>query len=289
MNPQPYNEVPYVEINQIAPAKGTAIGAFWGKKVKRLTKELLKLPQADVKFIHEFEEGKYIRTMIVPPNVAVTGAEHKTPYKVVLKQGTIAVNVDGEIKTLTAPFEMDVPPGMERAGVTFDEEVVWTDIYDNPDNCQNIQELEARLFNIPDCGLLNHRLLADKSKEDYKIFLEQSGLSEPEIRLISEIKEDLIEMPEEYSVEVRESNIQGLGMFATKVFEVDEVVCPARLNGNRTPAGRFTNHSNEYNLVPVKKEEDIYMVASKKILPGDELLVDYRDMLSINFNITVEG
>ncbi len=77
-------------------------------------------------------------------------------------------------------------------------------------------------------------------------------------------------------------------MFATKAFEVDEVVCPARLNSNRTPAGRFTNHSNEYNLVPVKKEEDIYMVASKKILPGDELLVDYRDMLSINFNIMVK-
>ena len=167
-----YNNLPSVEINsvEIKPYKS------WADKVQSLTKAVLSMPQADVKFIHEFEEGKYIRTMVAPPNTVIVGAAHKTPYKVILKQGKIVVNVDGEMKTFSAPFEMDVPVGMERVGLSFDEEVIWTDIYDNPDNCQSIEDLEERLYIVPESGMLNHKLLSDGSSREVVLLTEKKEL-----------------------------------------------------------------------------------------------------------------
>jgi hypothetical protein len=36
--------------------------------------------------------------------------------------------------------------------------VVWVDIYDNPDDCKDIEVLEERLYVVPECGLLDNRL-----------------------------------------------------------------------------------------------------------------------------------
>jgi hypothetical protein len=134
----------------------------WGvplqQKIDALQEEMLKMPQANVVTLHEFTDGKYYRTMIAPPNTIIIGAEHKTPYKVRLKKGTIAVNIGTEIKMLTAPLEFDAPAGARRVGRVFDEELVWVDIYDNFDNCTDVDEIENKLYVIPECGLLDKRL-----------------------------------------------------------------------------------------------------------------------------------
>ncbi len=123
-----------------------------------LQDELLKMPQADIKTIHSFEEGKYFRKMVAPPNTVIVGAEHKSPYKVRLEKGTIAVNIGNEIRTLTAPMEFDAPAGARRVGLVGENELVWIDIYDNADDCTDIDELEKRLYVIPECGMLDKRL-----------------------------------------------------------------------------------------------------------------------------------
>jgi hypothetical protein len=114
------------------------------QKIENLQTELLKMPQADIKTIHAFAFGKYYRTIVVPPWVVLTGAAHKTDYKVKLEKGKIAVNVDDKVKILEAPCEFDAAAGAQRAGRVFEEEVVWTDIYDNPDDCT-----EHRRFRRP--------------------------------------------------------------------------------------------------------------------------------------------
>jgi hypothetical protein len=128
------------------------------QKIDVLQDELLKMPQADVKTIHSFEDGKYIRKMIAPPWSVIIGAEHKSPYKVRLEKGTISVNLGDEIHTLTAPMEFDAPAGARRVGRVFEDELEWVDIYDNPDNCTDIDEIEDRLYIIPECGMLDKRL-----------------------------------------------------------------------------------------------------------------------------------
>ena len=135
------------------------------EKVERLQEALLQMPQADVKFLHDFEPGKYIRTMIAPPWSVIVGAEHKTPYKVKLEKGTIAVNIDDEIKTLIAPLEFDAPAGIKRVGRVFEEELIWIDIYENPDDCTDIATIEDRLYIIPECGLMSNRMALEVKTE----------------------------------------------------------------------------------------------------------------------------
>ena len=127
------------------------------EKIVALQDELLKMEQADIVTEHTFMPGIYERKIIVPAWCVLTGAPHKTAYKVRLEKGTIAVNVGNEVKILTAPLEFDAGAGEQRVGRVFDEEVVWVDIYDNPDNCMDIEVLEDRLYEVPECGLLSNR------------------------------------------------------------------------------------------------------------------------------------
>ena len=245
------------------------------------------MPQADVQYLHSFEPGKYIRTMIAPPWTVIVGAEHKTPYKVKLEKGTIAVNIDEEIHTLKAPLEMDVPAGIKRVGQVFDQELIWIDIYENPDDCTDIATIEERLYVIPECGLMSNRVpkqLAEV-KDDYQLFLSQMGITQVEMDKIAAITDDLIDMPKEFFTERKSSKIHGDGLFAVKSFKMWEVVCPCRLEGKRTPGGRFVNHSHKSNLMPIKIGDDIYAIASKDIYKDEELLLNYRDMMSVNFGI----
>lgn len=127
-------------------------------KVEVLQVELLKMPQAEIKTIHTFLPNIYERTIEIPKNTVLTGAEHKTPYKVRLDKGTIAVTTSEGVKILTAPFAFDAPAGEQRVGLVFDEVVIWTDIYENPDNGTDIDVIENRLYVIPDCGLGENRV-----------------------------------------------------------------------------------------------------------------------------------
>lgn len=128
------------------------------EKIVRLQDELLKMEQADIVTEHTFMPGIYERKIIVPPWTVLTGAPHKTAYKVRLEKGTIAVNIGAEVKILTAPLEFDACAGEQRVGRVFDEEVVWVDVYENIDNCTDIPTLEDRLYVVPECGLGSNRV-----------------------------------------------------------------------------------------------------------------------------------
>lgn len=155
--------------------KEFALELSMNQKVKALEYELLAMPQADITTTHTFLPGVYERVITVPAWTVLTGAEHKTPYRVRLEKGTIAVNTDDGVKVLTAPCEFDAAAGMQRAGRVFDEEVVWVDIYDNPDNCTDLAVLEDRLYVVPECGLADSRTDAQKALIAYKLFLRQLG------------------------------------------------------------------------------------------------------------------
>ena len=134
-------------------------------KVVALQDELLKMEQVAIETVHTFRPGVYERKIIVPPWTVLTGAEHKTDYKVKLEKGTIAVNVDDEIRVLTAPCEFVAKAGAQRAGRVFDDEVVWVDVYENADDCTDIPTLEDRFYVVPECGLADNRARALKHEK----------------------------------------------------------------------------------------------------------------------------
>jgi hypothetical protein len=269
--------------------KGFEVAVPMAKRVKALQDELLKMPQANIVTTHRFLPGVYEREITIPAWTVLTGAEHKTAYRVRLEKGTIAVNTDDGVKVLTAPCEFESKAGMQRAGRVFDEEVVWVDVYDNPDNCTDLAVLENRLYAVPECGLADSRTDDQKARIDYGLFLHQLGTTDTEILKIVHIESDLIDMPDGWDVELKPSPIDGMGLFATRDFEVGEVVCPGRINGKRTPGGRFINHSPLHNITPVLVQDDIFAVAARKINAGDELLVDYRASMRVNFGFTMQG
>lgn len=258
-------------------------------KVLALQDELFKLPQADIVTEHTFLPKVYERKITIPPWVVLTGAEHKTPYRVRLEKGTIAVNTEDGVKVLTGPCEFEAAAGMQRAGRVFKDEVVWVDVYDNPDNCTDIAALEDRLYAVPECGLGDSRTMIQKAQIDYGAFLHQLGMTQAELDVIVYIDSDLMDMPKGVAVELRDSPIHGKGLFATCDFNAGDIVCPGRLDGKRTPGGRFINHSVDCNITPIKIDDDIYALAARKISAGDELLVDYRASMRVNFGFVLQG
>lgn len=207
-------------------------------QIENLQNELLKMPQADIVTEHKFYPGIYERKITIPAWTVLTGAAHKTDYKIRLEQGTIAVNVGDKVKIMTAPFEFEAKAGEQRVGRVFDQEVVWIDVYENPDNCQDLEILEERLYVVPKCGLGENRVALEitNAQADYKLFLEQIGLNQVEMDKIVTNEDDVIDMPEGHFVELRNSKIHGKGLFATKSFKKGDIVCPGRLDGKRTQA-----------------------------------------------------
>ena len=257
--------------------------------IHRLEKVLLSMPQADIRTEHKFLQGIYERKITIPPWTVLTGAEHKCAYRVRLEKGRIAVNTDSGPQLLTAPCEVDVPAGIKRAGRVLEQEVVWVDIYPNIDNCRDLKTIEERLYVLDENGLGENRTLAliERDNADYAKFLAQIGMTQERMDSIVKNETDLIPMPSGIDLELKPSRRHGMGLFTTRAFAKDEVICPGRINGHRTPAGRFINHSPEPNVKPVKIEDDIHALAMRYIGIGEELLVDYRTSLKVNFGIEV--
>jgi len=92
-------------------------------------------------------------------------------------------------------------------------------------------------------------------------------------------------------VVVSDSPIEGRGLFATGAIASGEVIAPARIEGKRTPAGRFTNHAKSPNAKMVARTDgDIDLVAISEIKgclggqPGDEITVCYREAARVAVN-----
>ena len=244
------------------------------------------MPQADIVTIHSFYPYGYERKIIIPPWTVLSGAEHKTNYMVRLEKGRIAVNTEHGIQVLQAPCTFQAKAGAQRIGRVFEEEVIWVDVYDNPDNCQDLEVLEARLFSTPN-GLGDHRKIA-LDRQDYLGFVEQLGLTQDQIDTIVTNHDDLIAMPDGVDVMVKPSPIHGNGLFALRDFAAGEVVCPGRIDGHRTPAGRYTNHSANPNATSVMVGDDINAVALRTIHAGEEILISYRTAVKVNFGMNLE-
>ena len=274
---------------QVAELNEFDIATVTADKVVALQNELFKMPQANIVTEHIFKPGVYERKITIPPWVVLTGAEHKTPYQVRLEKGTIAVNTDDGVKVLTGPCEFDAKAGMQRAGRVFEDEVVWVDVYPNSDDCTDLTVLEDRLYVVPECGLADSRTDVQKAQIDYGAFLYQLGMTQAELDAIVYIDSDLMDMPEGVAVELRDSPIHGKGLFATCDFDAGQIVCPGRLDGKRTPGGRFINHSVDCNVTPIMIGDDIYALAARKIRANDELLVDYRASMRVNFGLVLQG
>lgn len=264
------------------------------EKIQTVERGFLEQEQVDCPVVHRFGPGIYIREVHIPAGTMSIGHYQTTEHlNVMLKGKVIMINADGSKITVEAPQTFVSPPG-RKVGVIL-EDMIWQNIYATDET--DIEKLEATYlkksitFN-EHLKAQNMLLTYDNSEEheDYYKAIAEFGFDHKTVREQTEDTSDQIPFPlGGYKVMVANSKIDGKGLFATGNFKEGEVIAPTRIDGKRTPAGRYTNHSKKPNAVMVLKDNgDVDLVATRDISgckggqTGEEITVDYRQVLSLS-------
>jgi hypothetical protein len=261
----------------------------------------LRLPQVDAPVLWRFAPGIAVRECLMRASVvpgvinAVVGRSHKREHLNVMLTGRLLlIGDDGAIRDISAPQVFTAPPGRKVALIL--EDVTWqnyiaTDERDHDaldalmfDDSTAFTETAAQRFAMESFTRAHDR-------EDYAAFLREFELPADHVRALSEDVADQIPMPFGVGEKtaVRRSTIEGTGVFASSPIERGEVIGPARIDGKRTPLGRYTNHAASPNARFESDDlGDIHLVATCNIRGcnggdfGEEIVVDYRQALAVN-------
>lgn len=275
------------------------------ERADELADKLLDLPQAEMPVIHRFSHGLYIREVKMPAGAMVLGHVHKEEHFNIMLQGRLAmINDDGTTTDYIAPQSFVAPPGRKIACII--EDTVWQNIFPIADyERDDIDALERRLFVRSDeqelreikdraSGWASH----EADRLSFAAASKQLGMSERLIRALSEREDDVIDMPEGASLPFRitESPIDGLGFFLTAGAKAGTVLAAAIYDNKRTPAGRYTNHSETpnaaYRALP---SGDICLIALQDIAgckggdKGTELTTNYLDNIAVLQQVLAQG
>lgn len=119
-------------------------------RVMKLEEALLKLPQADMPTMHLFAPGMYVRPILIPAGVALTGKIHVTEHFCFLMQGDIELLTEEGVHHVTAPAILRSKPGAKRAGYAHTESIFVTVHATNETDLEKLEaELTAETFDDP--------------------------------------------------------------------------------------------------------------------------------------------
>lgn len=127
-------------------------------KIFLLEKQILALPQIEIKTTHHHAPGVYVREVFIPKDSVVTGAIHKKEHLNILSQGEMSVMTEDGLKRVKASSVIKSMPGIKRAGYAH-EDSVWLTICHNPENEQDVLKLEE--------------MFTTNSYDDFLKFMEQ--------------------------------------------------------------------------------------------------------------------
>ena len=260
------------------------------EQIRYIERNLKDIEQIDCPVKHSFSPGLYIREVTMYAGSYIIGHRHKEPHLNIMIAGKLSLqNPDGGYDELEAPLMYTAQPGRKIAYIH--EDTVWLNVWATDE--QDVEKLEAMFLDKTEewiQGNEEQKLLPDKiANDDYALFLSETGWTDKAVRAISENAEDLCDLPPgHYKIQVANSNIEGKGLFATGNIHKGDYVSPARLDGKRTIAGRYTNHSCTPNAYMNKLDNgDIWLVALKDIkgckggMLGEEIMIDYRQVLKL--------
>src|SRR3972149_7843487 len=264
-------------------------------KIEQVESRLLELPQVECSVVHHFGPGIYIREVTLPAGTLAIGHAQKFDHLNIMLTGAVAmVGDDGQTKILRAPMIFVGKPGRKLGYIL--ETCVWQNVYATDE--RDIDKLES-MFLDKSTTWQAHAEAAKQleayhrreDREDFALVVRLAGFTPEVVRAQSESIHDQISMPDGFAPNftVRDSAIEGRGVFLSAPAEEGEVIAPARIDGFRTPAGRYTNHAKLPNAKFVKDEnDDIWLVAIRRIAgcaggsQGEEVTVDYRQALALS-------
>jgi hypothetical protein len=237
------------------------------EKIASLESSIAKCPQAEIPLKHSFSKGVYAREITIPKGSLIVGKIHKHQNMNIISKGEVSFfSIDGAVR-VKAPHTFVASPGVKRV-IFAHEDTVWTTIHGTNETDLDKIENEFIAKSYDDLYLNSKRGLDD--------VLEILGASAEELKAISENTDDQIPFPRALPLTVRKSAIHGLGLFAECNYVSGEKIAPARIDGKRTPAGRYINHWHKPNAqMAVNKRGDVDVVAIVDIPNGEEILTDY--------------
>ena len=262
------------------------------QKVQTLEAEFLKQEQVDCPVVHRFGPGIYIREVFIPAGTLSIGHAQKTTHlNVMLKGRVMMINANGSKTEMVAPTTFVAEPGRKIGYIL--EDMVWQNIYAT--DLKNADDVEAYFIEKSEDWRLDHeaKFAAEQTTRaadriDYLTLIEEAGFNPEVVRQQVENPDDQIWIDSAIT-RVSESPIEGKGLFVTSPVKAGDVICPARIDGMRTQAGRFTNHSLFPNAKMVAKPNgDIDLVAlvdfegCKGGSIGVEATIDYRQALALS-------
>ena len=259
------------------------------RTVEDLERVMLGMEQAECPVIHHFAPGVYVREVRMKAGTFAIGHHQNFEHLNVFIAGKVLMYLeDGSTRILEAPMTFVGKPG-RKVGLIL-EDVIWQNVYATDE--RDVEKLEAQFITKSATWTAAERArLAraprDALRLDYRAVLDEFGISHETALAVSTNPDDLVELPLNM-VQVAPSPIDGSGLFATSGFQPGDVILPARINGKRTQAGRFTNHSFVPNARMVRRGDDIDLVAIAPICGcrggqlGDEITIDYREALRLS-------
>lgn len=108
--------------------------------------EMNKLPdeyKLNLKVENHFSLGIYARAVYIPKGTILTGKIHKYPQLNLLMQGSMQVLVDGEIRTVSAPFITSSPAGIKRIAQALTD-CLWVTVHGT--HLTDIDEIEQHFI-----------------------------------------------------------------------------------------------------------------------------------------------
>jgi hypothetical protein len=279
-----------VDIGRVAKA----LSNFTQKGIANVEIETMAMEQAPCPVNHYFGPGIYIREVSMAAGTFAVGHRQTQEHvNILLKGSVLMLNEDGTTYQLKAPFLFTGQPGRKMGYVL--EDVVWQNIYATTE--RDVQVLESMFLDkspawvdLNEMRMKSEYVLHEPDRVDFAEVLFRAGFSAETVWAQSTDTRDQITMPPgAQRFKLGQSPIHGTGVFATADVTAHEVIGIARLEGMRTPLGRYTNHSKNPNAyMRLHSSGDISLVALRDISgcnggrDGDEVTIDYRQALRLS-------
>jgi hypothetical protein len=256
--------------------------------VQQFENVALTMPQVHIKTTHLLHGGMYARTIRIPANTMLTGALTSCD-NICIVSGDITVTTDAGPQRLAGFNVLPAAAGARRAGMTHSE-TFWTTIM--PTDASTVEQAELDLTSEPQRLQTNRNgITYDEPSADrlsYEEFRRELGMPQHVIDAIVHNTGDCVVTEQcELNCSRGESAIHGIGIFATRDIQPQEVIAPGRIGGKRCVAGRWTNHSAAPNAMFVAGtgRAEIELISIASISQGSEITVDYKQARRLAYEL----
>lgn len=117
----------------------TEVAEITRDKVLKLEKEMMRMPQVELKHVDYFSKDVYARELHIPAGVTLTGKIHKYQNLNILSKGEMTVSTDEGMKRVSAPFTIVSPPGTKRVAYAHTD-CIWTTVHGT--DKQDVDQIE---------------------------------------------------------------------------------------------------------------------------------------------------